>query len=187
MSKKVIIIAGPNGAGKTTLANEYFEVFNYSYISADAIAATLAPGQVDKVKVQAGRHFFNQMKNLIAKGQNLIVESTLSGVGFERIVHRLRKANYTITISFIYLETPEICIKRVKERVLKGGHQVPDVDIKRRFYRSKQNFWHIYKNQVNYWHLFYNANNGFIEVATGQGINLTVTDEGLFELFLHDI
>jgi predicted ABC-type ATPase len=67
--------------------------------------------------VQAGCQFFKQLVDLIAEGKNFIVESTLSGLGFQRMIHRLNKAGYTITILFVYLETAEVCIKRVKEHV----------------------------------------------------------------------
>ena len=123
---------------------------------------------------------------IITTGQNILIESTLSGLGFQRIISRLKQAGYTITISFIYLETPEVCIKRVNERVLKGGHNVPEIEIKRRFIRSKKNFWSIYKNQVDSWYLFYNRNRGFLEIAMGQGEQLTITDEIAFEQFLRD-
>lgn len=144
----------------------------------------MAPQAFNEVKVQAGREFFNQLTELIAEGKDIVVESTLSGRGFQRIIPRFNQAGYTITILFIYLETPEVCIKRVKERVLKGGHLVPEIDIQRRFYRSKKHFWHIYKNQAHYWHLFYNASDGFIKVATGEGTQFTVTNEILLEHFL---
>jgi len=183
MPKHVVIIAGPNGSGKTTFAHQYIEVSGYSYLGADAIAENIAPNHVEEVKVQAGREFFKQMADLIAESKNFVVESTLSGLGFQHIIHRLNQAGYTITILFVYLETPEVCVERVKERVLKGGHDVPAVDIKRRFYRSKNNFWHRYKNLAHYWHIFYN-NEGFIEVAAGEGSQLTVTDDVLFQLFL---
>ncbi len=187
MSKNVIILAGPNGAGKTSFANQYTEISSYEYLSADAIAEKLAPQPFNEVKVKAGREFFKQITEMIAESKDIIIESTLSGLGFQRIIHRLNQIGYRITILFIYLETPEVCIKRVKERVLKGGHNVPEVDIQRRFYGSKKNFWSIYKKQAHYWHLFYNSSDGFIEVAVGKETQLTVTNEVLFEIFLHEI
>ncbi|OAD19429.1 Zeta toxin [Candidatus Thiomargarita nelsonii] len=137
--------------------------------------------------MQAGREFFKQLADLMAEGKNFVVESTLSGLGFQRIIHRLNQAGYTITILFVFLETPEVCVKRVKERVLKGGHQVPEVEINRRFHRSKNNFWHCYKNQVHYWHLFYNAPDGFLEVAAGKSNQFSITNESLFDLFLREV
>ena len=61
---------------------------------------------------------------------------------------------------------------------------MPEIDIKRRFYRSHNNFWHNYKNQADYWHLFYNATDGFIEVAAGKGNQFNIINETLFKLFL---
>jgi predicted ABC-type ATPase len=187
MSKHVVIVAGANGSGKTTFADQYIKMSGYQYLGADAIAAQLSPQNVDKVKVKAGRYFFNQINQLIAEEQNIVVESTLSGKSFQRLIPRFKKANYIITILFVYLETPEICIQRISERVLKGGHDVPKVDIKRRYYRSKTQFWYTYKNQADYWHIFYNGIDGFIEIVVGKGTQFNVINDALFELFLRDM
>jgi predicted ABC-type ATPase len=187
MSKQTVIIAGPNGSGKTTFAYQYMKMASAQYLGADAIAEQIAPQEeVDKVKFKAGRAFFHQFSELITGGKDIIVESTLSGRGFQRLIPRLKQANYIITIVFIYLETPEICLKRVKERVYKGGHDVPEIDIQRRFYRSQHNFWHFYKEQADNWYVFYNSSDGFIEVAGGEGHYLTIIDEILFERFLQE-
>ena len=187
MSKNVTIIAGPNGSGKTTFAREYLTVYNYEYVSADEIAFELASEELEKVRLQAGRLFFQRIFRRIEEEKNFVVEVTLAGLGFQRIISRLKQAEYTVTIVFIFVESPDVCIARVKERVMNGGHDVPTVDIVRRFYRSKDNFWRIYKNKVDRWNLFYNSSEHFQEVATGEEDNFTVRDEGLFELFMRDV
>ena len=154
MSKNVIIIAGPNGSGKTTFASEYLRDSMISeYISADAIAEKLVsnPEEFGKVRIQAGRLFFQEIYRLIETEKDFIVEVTLSGKGFERIISRLKRAGYTVAIVFIFLKSAETCVARVRNRVIAGGHHVPTEDIVRRFYRSKYNFWHIYKNRVDRW------------------------------------
>ncbi len=88
---------------------------------------------------------------------------------------------------FIFLENPETCIARVKERVRKDGHDVPESDIVRRFCRSKENFWNIYRNESDFWYLFYNSGMGFQDVLIGENIHYAVSDEELFNLFLKDI
>jgi hypothetical protein len=40
---------------------------------------------------------------------------------------------------------------------------------------------------VDRWYLFYNAGEHFQEVAVGEGTAYELTDERLFELFLHDL
>jgi predicted ABC-type ATPase len=52
------------------------------------------------------------------------------------------------------LPSVEFAIERVKLRVAKGGHNVPEIDIKRRFERSWSNFNEIYKKLADYWVVF---------------------------------
>ncbi len=141
MPKNCVIVAGPNGSGKTTFAKAYLETYTYEYVNADDIAFHLNPEQPEKVRIQAGRLFFRKLSAMTEQGKEILIETTLSGQCFQRIMNQLRQTGYIITVIFIFLENPDLCIARVKKRVQNGGHDVPEPDIIRRFYRSINNFW----------------------------------------------
>ncbi|NBC16157.1 MAG: AAA family ATPase [Bacteroidetes bacterium] len=187
MPREALIVAGPNGAGKTTFARAYVAEQPRPFLSADAIAAQLRPDDPTAARVDAGRVFFTELNTHIHSGESFVVESTLAGRGVQRIIARLHQAGYTVTIAFLFLASPAACIARVRERVRKGGHDVPVEDIVRRYYRSKRNFWRVYRHEVDRWQLYFNNGDDFELVATGEGKVLVISDESHYQLFLQDL
>ena len=84
----------------------------------------------------------------------------------------------------LFLDSPDTCVTRVRERVRKGGHDVPEFDVRRRFVRSLRNFWRSYRFLANDWVLMYNAGSDFQDVAVGAAENVSVHDEAVFNQFL---
>jgi predicted ABC-type ATPase len=74
-------------------------------------------------------------------------------------------------------------VKRVAERVQKGGHSVPEADIRRRFLRSLGNFWQLYRPLADNWTLLHNSSVELVDVATGSPIGESVRDEDSFTMF----
>lgn len=182
--KELIVVAGPNGAGKTTFAEEYLREHPCVYLSADAIAAELAPQDPSSQRMAAGREFVRRVEQQLAGPNSFLVESTMSGRGFRQTIQAAHEATFRTFIAFVYLDSADSCWARVQVRARAGGHDVPESDVRRRFPRSLRNFWHAYRQLADEWLLVYNAMSGFQDVAFGSGTTLSVRDESLFLEFL---
>jgi predicted ABC-type ATPase len=185
--RHAIIVSGPNGSGKSTFAEEYKKEYNYGFINADEIEKVLENPGTTKSHIQAGRIFFDKLKMQISNHKNFILESTLSGNYLVKFLKELKKENYYITIVYIVLESPEFCIERIRVRVKKGGHFVNPLDVKRRFYRSKNNLWKTYKNLADEWIAILNSGEKPETFLIGEKENYFVLNEFILNQFLEDI
>ena len=151
--KRILVIAGPNGAGKTTFATEFLprEADCPIFINADLISVGLSPFRPDRVAVPAGRIMLSQIREHAARGENFAFETTLSGRGYARLIPRWREQGYRVTLFFLRLPTAEAAIARVRQRVMEGGHDVPESVVRRRFRAGWHNWEHIYKDLVDEW------------------------------------
>ena len=149
--KRIIIIAGPNGAGKTTFARELLpnEANISTFINADLLAAGLDPLQPERAAIQAGRMMLEMIDACVAREDNFAFETTLSGRTFARRIPQWQAQGYWVTLFFLRVSTPEITIARVRQRVMEGGHDVPEEVVRRRFHAGWHNFETIYRDLVN--------------------------------------
>jgi predicted ABC-type ATPase len=157
--KRIVIIAGPNGAGKTTFALEFLpnEVDCPAFVNADLIAAGLSPIVPDLAATKAGRLMLEAISEHEAKGESFAFETTLSGRIYARRIPLWQASGYHVTLIFLALQSPDIAIARVKERVRQGGHDVPETVIRRRFGAGLRNFKGIYRDLVDAWSYYDNS------------------------------
>lgn len=156
---KVIIIAGPNGAGKTTFAREFlpYEAGCRVFVNADLIAAGLAPFAPESAALQAARLMLQELHRHFAARQSFAFETTLSGRGYAQHIARWQAAGYRIKLIFLKLNHADEAVARVAERVRQGGHDIPEVVIRRRFASGFANFESVYAPLVDAWALYDNA------------------------------
>jgi predicted ABC-type ATPase len=178
--QQLVIIGGANGSGKTTLAREFVALEKFTYLGADEIAGELNPERPEMAAIAAARLFSKRFSSLIERRESLIVESTLSGLSLRKWIGKAKEFEYNINILFVYLDSPDLCVQRVAVRVAKGGHDVPEDDIKRRYARSNANFWHTYKNLANEWALFNNGDEGIVQVAVSTQSAIMVLEAAMF-------
>ena len=154
--KTIIIIAGPNGAGKTTFAREFLigEAQVPTFINADLIAAGLNPFEPEREAIQAGRLMLRRIRDMVDEGESFAFETTLSGRGFARMIPEWQERAYYVELHFFRLATADRAVERVAQRVLQGGHHVPEDVIRRRVAAGWRNFQEVYRRLVNEWILY---------------------------------
>jgi predicted ABC-type ATPase len=176
------IIAGPNGAGKTTFALQYLpQVANCRcFVNADAIAAGLSPLAPETALLAASRLFLKEIEKYVCDHQSFAFETTLSGRSYLKLIHRLQTDGWQVKL--IYLALPNVTMSkmRVAERVLHGGHNIPQQDIERRFPRSLQNLLTEFSFVVDSARCYMNTSATSELIFVQQKDNRTVMNQALF-------
>lgn len=115
------IFAGVNGAGKTSIYKSiyYNENKDEKRINTDEMVARIGSWKDSNLQIKCSREAVKLIKYYILEGISFNQETTLSG---KSIIKNIKFAK-----------------ERVRIRVSKGGHGIPDKDIERRYYDSLNN------------------------------------------------
>ena len=151
-----MILAGPNGAGKTT-ASRGLVPPGVAFVNADLIAQRLtgrsdAPGELEAMRIEVA-----EIERLVAARESFAVETTLAPKAFERRIAQWKAAGYEVVIFFVYLDSAEESVRRIRQRVLHGGHDVPEDVVRRRYDEGLRNFFGRYRHLVDGWQFLDNS------------------------------
>ena len=146
MTPRLIILGGINGAGKSTLARELAEdpsTADMVFLDPDKIAAeirrdrpelTLNPANFAGLRVVSER-----TAELLGSGRPFVTETVLASVAHRLLCEKAQIAGWHVRLIYVGLPQVEDSIARVALRVSKGGHDVPEADIRRRWARTHEN------------------------------------------------
>ena len=136
MTRQLWVFAGPNGAGKTTIVDRHV-AGRIPVINPDTIAQTLPPHLSAGARIlRAGRIALHRRQELLAAGKSFAIETTLTGRSELDLMRAARSGGFKVSLVYIGLRDVQNSIARVRERVSRGGHDVPFADLIRRFDRS---------------------------------------------------
>jgi len=176
MNKNLFIISGCNGAGKTTASYTVLpEILDCKeFVNADEIAKGLSPFNPESVAIEAGRLMLKRIEELLEKGETFSIETTLATKSYTNLVRRAKSKGYTVRLLFFWLNSPELALLRVAERVTKGGHNIPEPIVRRRYVAGISNLFHLFMDEVDYWVIYDNSEYPAVQVAAG-GMSEQVT------------
>lgn len=158
--KKYTIIGGVNGVGKSSLSGVLSAESTDLGIIIDTDKITAENGG-DRIK--GGKAAIDRIENCLRKGVNFTQETTLSGVRTLKTIRKAWELNYFIRLYYVGVSSSAESISRIKNRVSKGGHDIPSADVERRYNKRFEDLAKIlpYCNEVH----FFDNENGFIEKA----------------------
>ena len=156
---KLYVIAGPNGSGKTTFAEQFLPNYAdcFEFINADMIAKGLSPFLPSKVAIKAGKILLDQIDDCARRKVNFAFETTLSGKAYLNLFRKLKNHGYELHLFFLWLPTVKLALARVADRVRKGGHDILEQDVRRRFARGLKNLFNVYSSLFDTWSVFDNS------------------------------
>ncbi len=158
--KKYTVIGGVNGVGKSALSGVLSKTDTELGIIVDADKLTAAK---EGNKLKSGKKAVRIISDCLNKGVNFTQETTLSGKKTLRTIIDAKEKNYYIRLFYIGVSSAEESLSRIKNRVLKGGHDIPEDDVKRRYNSRFEDLKKIlpYCNEVQ----LYDNENGFVFVG----------------------
>lgn len=103
------------------------------------MVARIGSWKDNNLQIKCAREAVKLIKYYILDGVSFNQETTLSGKSIIRNIKFAKENGFYIVMNYVGVENPNVAKERVKIRVSKGGHGIPDKDIERRYYDSLKN------------------------------------------------
>jgi len=140
---RIHVLAGVNGAGKSSIGGAAIREFGGEYYNPDEAARDLMVANRVLSQAEANSQAWQIGKSLlekaIAAGLDFAFETTLGAHTIPALLLDAAKKGVEVHVWYAGLSTPGLHIARVKARVKKGGHDIPEADIRRRYEHSRLN------------------------------------------------
>ncbi|MDR2570473.1 MAG: hypothetical protein LBD23_09275 [Oscillospiraceae bacterium] len=170
-TKMYTIIGGVNGTGKSsftgvlkTRTSDLGTVIDVDKLTAEAGVSPIEGGKIALCRIS----------ECLEKGINFTQETTLAGHRTKITASKAKAQGYNVRLFYIGLDTLDDCLKRIANRVVRGGHNIDEKDVCRRFMGR----WKALNTILPYCDnaLFFDNDNGFVEVAEYRNGILTLKD-----------
>lgn len=123
------LLAGPNGAGKSTFVHDVLgPVTGLPFINADEIADLEWPGEAEVRAYDAARLAQERRRGQFAEGTSFISETVFSRPSKGDLVADASAAGFLVHLHVVMVPV-ELSVRRVTERVRRGGRTVPEQKI----------------------------------------------------------
>jgi predicted ABC-type ATPase len=137
------VLAGTNVAGKSSVAGAMLRRSGADYFNPDEASARILRANPGITTAEANSAAWHEGKRLleraIAGRLDFAFETTLDGDTITALLQEALGAGIEVRVWFVGLRSSELHIARVRSRVARGGHDIPDEKIRERYDRSRVN------------------------------------------------
>lgn len=137
------VLAGTNGAGKSSIGGAAFRQHGSNYFNPDEAARRILERNPKLSQAEANSAAWHQGKRLLERAikekLNFNFETTLGGNSITALLQQAITQGFEVRIWYVGLNTPEAHLARIKSRVKRGGHDIPEKDVRHRFNQSRLN------------------------------------------------
>ena len=154
-ASRVYVLAGTNGAGKSSIAGAMLLRQRVEYFNPDEAARRILAANPGISQTRANGAAWHEGKRLleraIAERLDFVFETTLGGRTITGLLERAASLGIEVRMWYVGLSSPEHHIARVRARVAKGGHDIPESRIRERYHASRLNLIRLLPSLSELW------------------------------------
>lgn len=136
------MLAGVNGAGKSSLSGAAFLAEDVEFFNPDEAARTIQeakPGLPGEAAQSAAWALgVRLLRRSIAEGLDYAFETTLGGKTIAGLLEGALDHGAEVRVWFVGLADPELHLQRIRARVERGGHDIPEQRVRDRYRSSRE-------------------------------------------------
>lgn len=159
----IYVLAGTNGAGKSSVAGAAIRERGADYFNPDEATRRILqanPGiDLREANSQAWQEGTRLLEKSISSRLTFAFETTLGGNTIPGLLENAHDAGLAVRIWFVGLQGPELHVARVRARVAAGGHDIPEIKIRERYDRARENLIRLLPKLTEL-HVFDNSADG---------------------------
>ena len=137
MRPSLVLLAGPNGAGKSTLyETRVAQSFGAPFINADVIQRDELKDASVEASYKAAEIAAARRSRMLTEGKSFATETVFSHPSKLDIIEVARTRGFIVIVMHVGVESADLSVARIRERVSEGGHDVPEDKVRARFDRG---------------------------------------------------
>lgn len=153
---RILVLAGTNGAGKSSIGGVFLRQSGGQYFNPDEIARAMRDADPSLAATAANGRAWGAGRRLLEQAlrdrREFAFETSLGGDTISGLLRAASRQGFEVRVWYAGLATPELHLARIAARVRRGGHDIPEQDVRRRYDQSRQNLVlllpHLHELQV---------------------------------------